>query len=83
MEPTDQNIRLVNGSERSEGQLEVLVERNWARVCTLTSFQANLVCQQLGYEGGSAGPDRFPPNGELMIKNQPYFADKKPYLERF
>ena len=67
MGPIDQNIRLVNGSERNEGQLEVLVERNWARVCTLTSFQASMGCQQLGYEGGVAEPDKFPPNGELMM----------------
>ena len=51
LDQSSQNVRLVNGSSSYEGVVEAYHGEQWAGFCSLTYFQANLVCQELGYEG--------------------------------
>ena len=57
----DGDVRLVNGSGRHEGRVEVCFNGTWGTICDLlfpwhwNITQANVVCQQLGYSG--AGTD--------------------------
>lgn len=46
---TDGDVRLVGGSDSSEGRIEYCYESNWYPVCSLTSYAASLMCQHLGF----------------------------------
>ena len=51
----DGDVRLVNGSSRHEGRVEVCFNETWGTICHYISpwnwniSQADVVCQQLGY----------------------------------
>ena len=48
------DIRLVNGSDPSQGRVEVCVRRSFATVCQIyqwTLREAVTVCRQLGFSG--------------------------------
>lgn len=51
--PENGDIRLVNGSNSSEGVLEIFSEdtSEWGTVCSplFNNFSADTVCSQLGY----------------------------------
>ena len=53
----DGDVRLVNGSSRHEGRVEVCFNETWGTICDYISpwrwniSQADVVCQQLGYSG--------------------------------
>jgi hypothetical protein len=53
----DSDVRLVNGSVRHEGRIEVCFNETWGTICDYIGFwgwnitQGNVVCQQLGYSG--------------------------------
>ncbi|KAL8597993.1 hypothetical protein ACOMHN_011418 [Nucella lapillus] len=52
--PSDFQVRLVGGSIRSEGIVEVGLNGQWGSVCSTewTRVQANVVCRSLGFVGG-------------------------------
>ena len=45
------DIRLVGGSDQSEGRVEICINDQWGTVCDdrWNSNDANVVCNQLGY----------------------------------
>ena len=46
----DGDVRLVNGSGRHEGRIEVCFNETWGTICDYTwNIEADIVCQQLGY----------------------------------
>ena len=54
-------VRLINGTETSNGILEVLYQREWYTICSLSSRSyyyyyyhndGHTVCKELGYDGG-------------------------------
>ena len=52
----DGDVRLVNGSGRHEGRVEVCFNEMWGTICDYTwnniiIIEADIVCQQLGYSG--------------------------------
>lgn len=46
-------MRLVNGTDNSQGKIEVCVDQMWTNVCdkNWSIPDANVVCRQLGYSG--------------------------------
>ena len=55
------DIRLVGGTENSEGRVEICINDQWGTVCDdgWSSIDAQVVCNQLGYE----------PQGESSLNN--------------
>ena len=55
----DGDVRLVDGSSRHEGRVEVCFNETWGTICDYIDdnpwdwniTQADVVCQQLGYSG--------------------------------
>ena len=47
------NVRLVNGSDNTQGKIEVCVDQMWTDVCdkNWSISDADVVCRQLGYSG--------------------------------
>ena len=47
------SVRLVNGTLSSEGRVEVCVNGIWSPICDSdwTQQDANVICNQLGYNG--------------------------------
>ena len=51
----DGDVRLVNGSQRHEGRIEICFNETWGTICNwISSYswnhsQADVVCKQLGY----------------------------------
>ena len=50
---TVQSIRLVGGSTRFSGRIEVFSNGQWGTVCDdgFSSVDANVACRQLGFSG--------------------------------
>ncbi|XP_070560707.1 scavenger receptor cysteine-rich domain-containing protein DMBT1-like isoform X2 [Ptychodera flava] len=48
-------IRLIDGSSRYEGRVEVFYSNRWGTVCddSFEDIDASVVCRQLGYSGGT------------------------------
>ena len=53
----DGDVRLVGGSQPHEGSVEVCFNETWGTICDYIDpwnwniSQANVICQQLGYNG--------------------------------
>ena len=47
------SVRLVNGSKSLEGFIQIKKNNEWGVVCYANAFVSNLVCQELGYQGGT------------------------------
>ena len=47
-------VRLRNGTEASNGRVEAVVDGSWGAICDFgwDIRDANVVCRQLGYQGG-------------------------------
>ena len=56
MEPNNYDVRLVGGASDYFGRLEIYFNGVWGSVCMdgFTDTAAQIVCRQLGYEGGTA-----------------------------
>ncbi len=46
------NVRLANGSNSLEGFIQIKKNNEWGVLCYASGFVPNLVCQELGYQGG-------------------------------
>ena len=48
---TNGEVRLVDGSGPHEGRVEICVNKAWGTICSnsWSSFDAKVVCRQLGY----------------------------------
>lgn len=56
---TTGNVRLVNGTNKLEGRVEVCINHAWGTVCdsTFSEDEASIICNLLGH----------PHNGELLV----------------
>ena len=52
-ECSDDDVRLVGGSGPHEGRLEVCYNGKWSSVCSISTNQAGIVCERLGYTSAS------------------------------
>ena len=70
----DLTIRLVNGDAPSEGRVEVFYGGQWGTICDdlFDVNDANVICRQLGYMGGT--PASFRTFGEGST-SQPIWLD--------
>ena len=48
---TDGDIRLLNGSTKYEGRVEICINNAWGTITHWDSNTAQTVCNQLGYTG--------------------------------
>ena len=48
-ECSSDDARLVGGSGPHEGRLEVCYNGKWSSVCSISTDEAGMVCEQLGY----------------------------------
>ncbi|XP_065904057.1 deleted in malignant brain tumors 1 protein-like [Dysidea avara] len=62
-------IRLVDGTNVSEGRVEIYWQNQWSTVCDdlWDDNDASVVCKQLGYSGGSARSNAFYGEGVGII----------------
>uniref|UniRef100_A0A8C9A9I0 T-cell differentiation antigen CD6 n=1 Tax=Prolemur simus TaxID=1328070 RepID=A0A8C9A9I0_PROSS len=68
LEPGEQlGVRLVNGSSRCSGTVEVLLEASWEPACGAlwNDLSAEAVCRALGCGGAGAAAQLTPPTPEL------------------
>ena len=66
-------IRLMNGTDRFEGRVEILVSGQWGTICDdyWSDDDASVVCRQLGYsaDGAVARPRAYfgPGTGPIIL----------------
>ena len=62
-------IRLANGTNEKEGRVEIYWNNRWGTVCDdiWDDNDANVICKQLGYSGGSAKVSAYFGEGSGLI----------------
>ena len=86
-------VRLVNGSTKYEGRVELLVDGEWGTVCdrrdSFKNIDAVVVCRELGYGRPvpqSKTPDYGPGNGSVWFWDpykSPCYGHESSFLSCF
>ena len=78
---SDVRVRLVGGSNKAEGRVEVLIAGEWGTACdhNWDMTEAMVVCRMLGYEGAvrAVGSAFFGPGtGEIVLHGTRCFGNE-------